>query len=1082
MDGLRHLLRKSAEVREVLQRLRKGEKSQLLSGLSGSQKSALLAAIQPEFPQGCLFLTYDSLEAKKIYEDLTAFLGERVYLLPEIELNARREVGQEFTVAFCGVLDKMLAGEQIVVVGAANLLQLTLPSLAEQKKLKLSLGEPVDLTAFLRELAAVGYQREEMTEQPGQFSVRGGIVDFFPYSFNRPVRLEFFADQVDSIREYDPLTQRSSKKLTQLEIHLLGPNSLWRTGEGSILDYLGEKGVLLVDEPWRCWENEEEIKGKIFNSLQQKLFFAFLGGKMPQGSETNFKMSSLAGFQQKLELFLQQIKEWRRKNIIFLLASTKERAKRLKEILHQEGVGVAKASERDLQIGEIVVVQANLQQGFHFVSAQMIVVADQDIFGVKKRTKQRAFREKFERGIRLTSLEDLNPGDYVVHLNHGIGRYLGLENIQTEGAQKDYLALEYYNKDKLYIPIEQMDMLQKYLGVEGQSPKLAKLGSTEWSRLKKKVSGSVKELAKDLLMLYAIRETSQGYAFAADSVWQKEFEDAFPYEETQDQLRAIEEIKKNMESPQPMDRLLCGDVGYGKTEVAMRAAFKAVTEGKQVAVLVPTTILAQQHLFTFQERFKNYPVAIEMLSRFRTAKEQQKIIKEVAKGKIDLIIGTHRLVQKDIVFKDLGLIIVDEEQRFGVAHKEKLKQLKQNVDVLTLTATPIPRTLYMSLVKIRDMSVIETPPEDRFPIQTYVVEHDQEIIQEALRQELNREGQAFYVHNRVENIDKVARDLSLLLPQAQIAVAHGQMSEDELENTMWNFIRRQYDILVCTTIIETGLDVPNVNTLIVNEADKIGLSSLYQLRGRVGRTNRVAYAYLTYRKNKVLSEIAEKRLQAMRDFTALGSGFKIAMRDLEIRGAGNILGGEQHGHIVSIGFELYARMLEQAISELKGDEAPSALPAPTIELKVSAYIPDSFIPENKRKIEIYKKIALVESLEETLEVEEEIEDRFGDLPLEVSNLLNVVRIKLLAKLIGLEGVIQEKQQIALKFKAQARLGGNKLSFLINKYKGKILVQAKKTLQINLKSEGMGEQELLQTLKELLEDSQSQEGRKEIEQE
>jgi len=1088
MEALLSSLRKSREIGEVVQRLKKRTKVQTLSGLSGSQKSCILSSIQAELASSCLFLTYDSGEAKKVAEDLTTLLGEKAYLLPELEWDIMQKIPGEMAAAFCLLLDKLLRGEQLIVVASAGSLLWPLAANLEKKKIKLEVGKRIDLSSFLQELVQVGYQREEIAENPGQFSVRGGIIDFFPYNLTKPIRLELFDDEIDSIREYDSVNQRSQNKLSSLEIYLLGPESVFlpqdQESASNILDYLGKKGLLVVDEPLRCWEKDLRIKHKIEASKLKTLFFSFLGGKFPDFPETNFKISPLGSFQQKLEFFVQQLEEWRRKNIVFLLASTKERAKRLEELLRQEGLGVTNSPCPDSQVGQIIIIQANLHQGFHFLSTEIVVVADQEIFGVKKKKAQRAFREKYEQGVRLTSLEDLSVGDYVVHINHGIGRYLGLENIQTEGFQKDYLALEYHNKDKLYIPIEQMDMLQKYLGVEGQAPRLSKLGNAEWSRLKKKVGGSVKDLAKDLLALYAVRETTQGYAFAPDSIWQKEFEDAFPYVETEDQLRAIEEVKKDMERPQPMDRLLCGDVGYGKTEVAMRAAFKAVTEGKQVAVLVPTTILAQQHLITFQERFKDYPMTIEMLSRFRTPKEQQKIVKDVAKGQIDIIIGTHRLVQKDIAFKDLGLVIVDEEQRFGVAHKERLKQLRKNVDVLTLTATPIPRTMYMSLVKIRDMSVIETPPEDRFPIQTYVMEFDEEIIRDAIRQELDRQGQIFYVHNRVETIDKVAQQLSFLVPEARIIVGHGQMSENELEDTMWDFIQGKYDLLVCTTIIETGLDVPNVNTLIVDEADKVGLSSLYQLRGRVGRTNRVAYAYLTYRRNKVLSEIAEKRLQAMRDFTALGSGFKIAMRDLEIRGAGNLLGGEQHGHIASIGFELYARMLQQAINELKGERVEEEVIQPTIELKVSAYIPDSYIPESKRKIEIYKKIAGADNLEEISDVEEEIEDRFGDLPREVRALLDVARIKVLAKGSGVEGVVQEKQQVALKFRVGVRVNGDRLSCLLNKYKGKIMVLAKKVLQINVKSQGIREEELLENIKGILEDTKMAEEkeRKEIEKE
>jgi len=1071
METLLRLLSQTEEIKQVVGCLEK-RKNQVLSGLSGSQKSCILACVQEQVDENCLLLTADSLEAKKVYDDLTTLLDERVYLLPELDLDSLADAPREFVTTFCLVLDKLLRGEKVLVVSPGQNLLLPFTSFAalKKKQVKLELGQRLDLEAFLKQLIEAGYEREEMTESPGHFSVRGGIIDLYPYNFTYPLRLELFDDEIDSIREYDPATQRSRDNLKSLEANFLGPQAIFTNSKKavSLLDFLGAKGLLAVDEPAKCWQGNQKIRQLVQGTKTKVIFLSFLG-QGAWGEEISFTISSMGSFQQRLEFFAQQLKEWRKKNTVFLLASTSERAKRLTELLKGEGIGVT-TNKGDLQVGEIAVIKGNLNEGFHFPGAKTVVVADQEIFGVKKKKSRREFREKYEQGIRLTSLEDLVPGDYVVHINHGIGQYLGLESIQSEGVQKDYLALEYANKDKLYIPIEQMDMLQKYLGIEGQAPKLSKLGGNEWSRLKKKVSSSVQELAKELIELYAIRETTKGYAYPPDSIEQKKFEDAFPYEETEDQLRAIYEVKRDMENPQPMDRLLCGDVGYGKTEVAMRAVFKAVLEGKQVAVLVPTTILAQQHLNTFQERFKDYAVNIEMLSRFRNAKEQQQIIKNVAKGTVDIIIGTHRLVQKDISFKNLGLIVVDEEQRFGVAHKERLKQMKKNVDVLTLTATPIPRTLYMSLVNIRDMSVIETPPEDRFPIQTYVMEYDEKVLKEAIEQELERKGQAFFVHNRVESIEKLAQHLAFLVPHARIAVGHGQMSEEELENTMWEFIQGQHDVLVCTTIIETGLDVPNVNTLIIDDADKIGLSSLYQLRGRVGRSNRVAYAYLTYRKNKVLSEIAAKRLKAMRDFTALGSGFKIAMRDLEIRGAGNILGAEQHGHITSIGFELYAKMLQQAVNDLRGQrQADQEETQPVLELNVNAFLPDSYIAEWKRKIEIYKKIALVGNEQEVDDVEEELLDRFGNLPNQVLALLEVARIKLLAKGLEIDNIKQDKQQVSINFKVGVRVKGDKISLLMNKYRGKLMIIGKKALQINVKSQGVEERELLNTIKEILRD-------------
>jgi len=1069
MHNLLKWIGKNKEIQDVLSDM-DGNRV-LFSGLSSSQKACLIATFRHQLSKNFFLFCSDNIQASKIYDDLSAFSSEKIYFLPE--LDSISDVPQNFLMVFCSAVDKLLAGKKIVLVSSIKNLFLPLNSALSlgKKKLKLKAGTILQLNTLLEDLVEAGYEREDITESPGQFSVRGGIVDIFPYNFSLPLRLELFADEIDSLREYDPSTQRSLRNLGCLETVFLGPQSIFshKKSAKNLIDFLASDDFLLIDQPEQCWQNAKKLEKKILSLEQKIIFLSFLEGKKKkEWQEVKLQFAPLAAFQQRVDFLVQQLQEWRKKNVVFLLASTVERGKRIKEILEAEGLGITNKVNNDLQIGQIIVAKGNIYEGFHFPAAQVVVVADQEIFGVRKKKSRHDFREKFEQGVKLTSLEDLIPGDYVVHINHGVGRYLGLETIESEGVKKDYLSLEYANKDKLYIPIEQMDMLQKYLGIEEKSPKLSKLGGNEWSRLKKKVSCSVQELAQELLRLYATREITKGYAFATDTIEQKNFEDDFPYEETEDQLRAVEEIKKDMESPYPMDRLLCGDVGYGKTEVAMRAVFKAVMEGKQVAILVPTTILAQQHFNTFQERFKEYAVNIAMISRFRTVKEQQEIIKNMAKGTVDIVIGTHRLVQKDINFKNLGLIIVDEEQRFGVAHKEKLKQIKKNVDVLTLTATPIPRTLYMSMVKIRNMSVIETPPEDRFPIQTYIIEYDENTVKQAIEQELDRNGQVFFLHNRVESIEKTAQRLAFLVPKARIAVAHGQMSEEELENTMWDFIQGHYDILVCTTIIETGLDVPNVNTLIVDDADKLGLSSLYQLRGRIGRSNRIAYAYLTYRQDKLLSEIAAKRLKAMRDFTALGSGFKIAMRDLEIRGAGSILGAEQHGHISSVGFELYAKMLQQAIEQNKGEqEILEEQIQPLIELKLNAYLPDTYIAEWKRKIEIYKKIASITEEEEVLDIQEELLDRFGDMPQQVLSLLEIAKIKILAKKTGVENITQDKQKVSINFVVGKIIKGDKLSFLINQYRGKIMIVGRKALQINVKSQDVDERELLNTIQGIL---------------
>ena len=721
----------------------------------------------------------------------------------------------------------------------------------------------------------------------------------------------------------------------------------------SLLDYIRGDFILYMDEPNRQRESfllsEREtqetykillekgrvLPGQLNNYFTweeiwqrmahtKKVYFSLLP-KKPAGLDAVDLLGITAKtpgfFMGKTRLLVDELKEWRRQKFgVVILVNSRERGERLKQGLWDLGVEAVLAGPHfKLQPEQVYIDSGYLSTGFEFTTWKLVVLTEHELFfQPKKRQPRRIFQE----GKRVTVLEDLKTGDYVVHINHGIGKYQGIEKLTVGEAERDYLVIRYAGEDKLYVPTDQAGLLQKYVGQEGQAPKLSKLGGNEWNRIKSRVRTAVKDLAEDLLALYAARQSLPGYVFSADSPWQMDFEEAFPFEETPDQLRAISEVKTDMEKPRPMDRLLCGDVGYGKTEVAIRAAFKAVTDGKQAAVLVPTTVLAQQHFNTFRERFEGFAVNVAVLSRFRTPREQKAILRDIKSGKTDIVIGTHRLLSNDVKFKDLGLLIVDEEQRFGVVHKEKLKKLRKTVDVLTLTATPIPRTLHMSLVGVRDMSIIETPPEDRYPVQTYVVEYSPQLVREAIRRELARGGQVYYVHNRVENIEKVAAQVQEMVPEAQVGVGHGKMPEELLEKVMLDFIEGKIDVLVCTTIIESGLDITNVNTLIVDEADKLGLSQLYQLRGRVGRSNRIAYAYLTYNKDKVLSEVAEKRLNAIREFTELGSGFKIAMRDLEIRGAGNLLGAEQHGHVAAVGFDLYCRMLEEAVREAKEKRFP----------------------------------------------------------------------------------------------------------------------------------------------------------------
>ena len=713
-----------------------------------------------------------------------------------------------------------------------------------------------------------------------------------------------------------------------------------------------------------------------------------------------------------------------------------------------------------LPLGTVTVITSGLSAGCELPELRLLLLTELETFGQRK--TRRSTRPK-SAGARL---DDLKVGDLVVHVNHGIGRYLGVETLEIAGVHKDYLVVQYAGEDKLYVPTEQVGLLQKYIGVEGQEARLSRLGGGEWARVKKRVSESVKELAQGLLKLYAEREALPGYAYAPDTVWQHQFEEAFPYEETPDQLRAIAEIKADMERSRPMDRLLCGDVGFGKTEVAMRAAFKAVMDSKQVAVLVPTTILAQQHLRTFRDRFAAYPVRIEGLSRFQSPAEQSRILKGLAAGNVDIVIGTHRLLSKDVRFKDLGLVIVDEEQRFGVAQKERLKELRRSVDVLTLSATPIPRTLHMALAGVRDMSLIETPPEDRFPIRTYVVEYDDELVREAILRELARGGQVYFVHNRVQDIERFGERLRELVPEARIAIAHGQMDEDLLERVMLDFLNGETDVLLCSTIIETGMDIANVNTLTVDEADRLGLAQLYQLRGRVGRSNRVAYAYFTYRRDKILTEDAEKRLQAIREFTELGSGFKIALRDLEIRGAGNLLGPEQHGHIASVGFELYCKLLEEAVREVKG-EVVQEPPDPVIDLNVDAYVSDDYVPDPQRKVEVYKKVVGIRRTEDVADLQEELEDRFGPPPPPVRNLLAVARIKVLAKELMVASISGDKDEVAIRLQTGVILPRETVLHLSRKFRGRVLLSPSRTTVVKVRSRGLGERDLLKLLEEVL---------------
>jgi len=779
--------------------------------------------------------------------------------------------------------------------------------------------------------------------------------------------------------------------------------------------------------------------------------------------------TTLSSYQGQLDYLIEDIKEKKKNGYkTLILSGTRARGERLVKTLREREIESSyKEDIKEIQFGEVVITFGNLLKGFEYPDLKLCIISDKDVFGeAKRKIPKRLSKQK---GIaKIKSFTDLKPGDYVVHVNHGVGVYKGIKQIEVDGHKRDYLDIVYDKGDKLYVPVDQMDLVQKFIGAEGKKPKVNKLGGSEWAKAKTKVKNSINEIAQDLVKLYAARSTIKGYKFSKDTEWQKQFEDEFPYEETPDQLTSLAEIKADMESDKPMDRLLCGDVGYGKTEVAFRAAFKAVMDGKQVAFLVPTTILAEQHYKNMLKRFSDFPVRIDMVSRFRSAKEQKATLKAVKEGNVDILVGTHRLVSKDVVFKDLGLLIIDEEQRFGVSQKEKIKQIKKNVDVLTLSATPIPRTLHMSLTGARDISVIETPPEERYPIQTYVVEQNDQLVRDAILREVNRGGQVYYVYNRVETIEDMAKYISDLVPECRVGIIHGKMTEKQLEKEMMEFMNHNYDILVCTTIIETGIDIPNVNTMIVHDSDKMGLSQLYQLRGRVGRSNRIAYAYFMYTKDKILTEVAEKRLKALRDFTELGSGFKIAMRDLEIRGAGNMMGSAQHGHMAVIGYDLYCRMLEDTIKLIKGEIEEEPIET-SVELKVNAYIPGTYIEDEMQKIEIYKKIAAIESIDDYMDIKEELEDRYSDIPEPVYNLMDIAYIKSKAKALSIEEIKEIEKEVRFIFKESVKNLNQIYKYLLENYKDLILLSFEEKPYFSIKTIEIKKDGILGFYKKILED-------------
>lgn len=866
---------------------------------------------------------------------------------------------------------------------------------------------------------------DEFVEQLTEYGGQGAIDSFITYMSDKTVSvIEYFNKEDTMIILDEPARIDEKCKATWKEF---SENIIHRLEKGYVLP--GQTDILISykDILATIWKNNTVVMTTLEQNIKEI------------GDEQNFHVDArnVSSYNNNFELLIKDLKDYKKKGYrVVILTASKTRAARLADDIRGYDIEAFSTDDesRVLKSGEILVTAGNVHKGFEYPFLKFAVITETDIFGKEK--KRRKKKKTNYSGEKIQNFTDLNIGDYVVHENHGLGIYRGIEKIEVDKIAKDYIKIEYAAGGNLYILATQLDMIQKYSGADARKPKLNKLGTQEWNKTKTRVRGAVKDMAAELVKLYAARQEKEGYVYGPDTVWQSEFEEMFPYDETDDQLTAIEDTKKDMESPRIMDRLICGDVGYGKTEVAIRAAFKAVQDGKQVAFLVPTTILAQQHYNTFASRMKDFAVNVDMMSRFRTAAQQKKTIEQLKNGMVDIVIGTHRILSKDVQFKDLGLLIIDEEQRFGVAHKEKIKQLKNNIDVLTLSATPIPRTLHMSLVGIRDMSVLEEPPVDRLPIQTYIMEYDDEMIREAINRELARNGQVYYVYNRVNNIDEVAAHISKLVPDANVAFAHGQMSERTLEKIMLEFIEGEIDVLVSTTIIETGLDISNVNTMIIHDADNMGLSQLYQLRGRVGRSNRTSYAFLMYRRNKVLREVAEKRLKAIREFTELGSGIKIAMKDLEIRGAGNVLGAEQHGHMEAVGYDLYCKMLNEAVQMYKGIKKHEEFET-TIDLNVDAFIPPAYIKNEFQKLNIYKRIAGIETEEECEDMQDELMDRYGDMPKAVLNLLAVALMKSEAHRAFITDVTANGKTLKLAMLKDAEVDVSRIGDLLETFKPRL---------------------------------------------
>ena len=1074
MQALIRPLNELAEFEEISRDIRKGAGMIRVCGCVNSQKTHMMYALSDGCNYRVIACSSES-KAKQVYEEYR-FLDPNTHLYPakdllfyQADLRSKELVSQRME-----VIQAVAAGEKATVITSFDAFMDTLlpKDVIVEKTVRIANDSTFHLEEMQSRLVALGYDREVQIEAPGQFAVRGGILDVYPLTEELPIRIELWGDEVDSIRTFDVETQRSIENLE--EVSICPAVEFPQEGEKgvSFLDYFPmEETILFLDEPVRLIEKGQGVEEEFLEAQKKRVesgyevtdaevqlyhteeilrkmnayssvgFFAL--DMKCRGLETKASFSlqtkSVNPYNSSFDMLTQDLKRLKRNGYrVVLLSGSRTRAKRLAEDLRDYNLSSYYSDELDREVapGEIMTAYGHVAYGYEYPMLKFTVISETDIFGKTKKKKKRKTYE----GRKIQSFAELKVGDYVVHENHGLGIYQGIEKIEVDKISKDYMKISYAQGGNLYIPATQLDLIQKYASADAKKPKLNRLGTREWTKTKTRVRGAVREIAKDLVRLYAARQEQEGYVYGEDTVWQREFEEMFPFEETEDQLLAIEAVKQDMMSHKIMDRLICGDVGYGKTEIAIRAAFKAVQEDKQVVYLVPTTILAQQHYNTFAQRMKDFPVRVDLMCRFRTPAQQKKTIEDTKKGLVDIVIGTHRVLSDDLKFKDLGLLIIDEEQRFGVQHKEKIKKLKENVDVLTLTATPIPRTLHMSLIGIRDMSVLEEAPNDRMPIQTYVMEYNDEMVREAIERESGRQGQVYYVYNRVEDIAEITGHIQKLVPDVRVEYAHGQMKEHQLERIMYDFINGEIDVLVSTTIIETGLDISNVNTMIIHDADHLGLSQLYQLRGRVGRSNRMAYAFLLYRRDKLLREVAEKRLAAIREFTDLGSGFKIAMRDLEIRGAGNLLGAEQHGHMEAVGYDLYCKMLNEAVKHLKGEMEEETFNT-TMDLNVDAYIPDSYIPNEYQKLDIYKRVAAIENEEEMEDMLEELIDRFGDIPKKVETLLAVASLKAIAHSAYVTAVEQKGERFTFSMYEKAKVQLQKIPGLLEQFKGDLAFKA-----------------------------------------